>query len=1185
MKFNEQQQQALSHHAGALLVSAGAGSGKTAVLTEAAAQAVRQGVQVANMLVVTYTNAAAAEMKHRIEVRLRELALSPELDGEEKARVRQGVLELPGAQISTLHAFCAQVLRRNFQAVGLDPAFRVADEFESAALLRAAAEEAIAAAVERGEPGFFALQEGFGGRQGKALVELVLAGMSFLNTLPEPEAYLERARRQGEILPEEVQNSPAAKKITSAFAARAARAAKLLAQCGEELPPGGEFDALRQMFGAEREELLGIAKALRQGGPLAAAAGFSYGRLNFPRKVQAPKERIKALRESAKAAFDLKKLEAALTLCDGEEQARRMALEQPQIDALCGLLLAARAIAAREKAERGVIDFADMEHLALKALSDPGVAAEYRARFSIIFVDEYQDSSALQEALLNKISDGSNLFCVGDVKQSIYSFRAARPALFLARAAAAAQGKGEVVHLNVNYRTEPCILGCVNDVFSYAMQGEIVYGEEDALQPGRLPSAGERPVSVYVLDKNANEEEDEAPLPEALLTDAENEALLCAALIKERLGRPLPSGKIATYSDFAVLLRTTAGASEVYARVFAAEGIPAFADLTGGYFEALEVQVFLNLLRLCDNKRQDVALLSVLRAGIGGFTDAEIAQVRIRAGKHRPEEEGTDPLWEEAGDPEEGEFTGLSSERREEPYSYCEAFCDVAAGEDGLAKKCAAFLALLDEARQEARLLPLSRFVEWLAVRTGYADSLRAQRGSAARLANLNAFFARARAYEAVSPRGLPGFLTYLDDALRAGRDLGSARTVGGGECVRILSVHRSKGLEFPVVFLCGAGRRFNLTDSRRRVVWSESLGVCMKYYDPQSRTLYPTLFHAAAAESARQSAIEEELRVLYVALTRARDELAVVGTVKNAAKEALRWQNTAGRDPKAPLDWIMAACARFAEASGFFAGLGCFPRAAATSGGWWEFHLCGVQAGRQAAGGMAKGSYEAFRQQALRADPAPFLKNLRPRRAQAMLPAKLAATAFSGAQAAEPLRPTPRFLGETALGGAAVGSATHLLLRHLDLTRPLDAGGLRKQARALADAGFMTAQESAAALTAELAEFFESPLGARLKQAKGLLREKPFSLRLLASELPGGHEGQDWVVVQGIIDACFLEDGGWVLLDYKTDMVFGSPKEAAEAHRPQLTLYARALQEGTGRPVKEGYVCLLRAGAAVRLI
>ena len=209
--------------------------------------------------------------------------------------------------------------------------------------------------------------------------------------------------------------------------------------------------------------------------------------------MQAPKERIKALRESAKAAFDLKKLEAALTLCDGEEQARRMALEQPQIDALCGLLSAARAIAAREKAERGVIDFADMEHFALKALSDPGVAAEYRARFSIIFVDEYQDSSALQEALLNKISDGSNLFCVGDVKQSIYSFRAARPALFLARAAAAAQGKGEVVHLTVNYRTEPCILGCVNDVFSYAMQGRSFTAKRTPCSPGGCQAPGSAP--------------------------------------------------------------------------------------------------------------------------------------------------------------------------------------------------------------------------------------------------------------------------------------------------------------------------------------------------------------------------------------------------------------------------------------------------------------------------------------------------------------------------------------------------------------------------------------------------------------------------------------------------------------------------------------------------------------------
>lgn len=1192
MEFNSSQQQALNHRTGALLVSAGAGSGKTAVLTECIANRVLEGTPVTRMLVVTYTNAAAAEMNHRIQARLSELAEDPALSSEARRRARQGVDDLPCAQISTLHSFCAQVLRRHFQAVGLDPAFRAADDFESAALLRQSAEEAVAAAIERGDTGFFALQEGFGGRTGNALPDLVLRGLSFLMTLVDPWGYLENALALCDRTAESIAHSPAADALRRAWSDRARRAASLLSRCGDLLPLDNAFDRLRVMFAEEINQLRRIASDLNRGESLSCAESFAFGRLAFLRAKDAPSaptERIKQLRDQAKRCFDLKKLQDDAPLLDAKEQARRLALQKPQLAALFALIRDTYDRNRSHKAERGIIDFSDMEHLALAALTDDDIAREYRERFALIYIDEYQDASALQEALLSRITDGENLFCVGDVKQSIYSFRAAKPALFLSRAQAAQRGDGTLVRMNRNYRTQSGILGCVNDLFSFAMQGEIRYTSEEFLLPGRTDGPG-APVAVHVIDKA-----DPDASGENSLTDVEAEALLCARLIRERVGKPLvPGGRNAVWSDFAVLLRTTASVSEVYCRVFAAEGIPAYADLTGGYFESIEIQVLLDLLRLCDNRRQDIPLLSVLRAGIGGFTNRDIAQVRIRAGKRRPDDaqpsDGDDGAREEADEPGEGGFD-LSSERREEPYSYFDALCDVARGEPGgvrdtLSEKCAAFLALLDEARNESLLLPLSRFVEWLVARTGYADGLRAQRGGDARMANLSAFFALVRDYEAASPRRLTGFLTYVDDALKAGRDMGAARTVGGGESVRILSVHRSKGLEFPCVFLCGAGRKFNLTDTRRRVVWSESLGVCMKYFDPETRTLYPTLFHTAAGEETRHAAVEEELRVLYVALTRAREELTIIGTVSDAARAAGIWRGLSPEDAAAPLDWVMGACARFDVSAEFFASLGLPPRVEAVPDGRWEFFLhCRADLVRSQTGGLTQEDYRAFCASALRCDPDRFGKFVLPRLQQTALPAKVSVTALgreSEDDILPSLRPTPRFLGTTRLGAAAVGTATHTVLRHLDLSRALDAADVREQAATMVARGLLTREESAAALCDDLARFFASPLGQRMRHAATLWREKPFSMLLDSAEL--GQDGPP-VVVQGMLDACFLEEDGWVLLDYKTDLVLSTPQETAQKHAAQLKLYARALQNGTGKPVREGYICLLRAGESIRLL
>ena len=1263
MNWNEQQTRAIAHRGGSLLLSAGAGSGKTAVLTERIAQLCLEGAPLSAMLVVTYTNAAAAEMKRRIQLRLTEAACDPKEAPERQKSAQKQLEQFGAASISTLHAFCTQVLRRHFQAAGVDPAFRIADDFEAGALRRRAADEAILAAYEQNSPGFLALSEAFGGRGGRNLPQLVLRCYDFLMTQPDWRGWLDTLPHRFSLAPEEIAQSPAARALCRQWASRCQKSAALLSAALRLVPIARVLEDAGSQLAVEGALLRALGAAFSRAAkgeeapPVAELWESPFGTLAFPRGKrldEAPgfdKERIQSLRNAAKKPFDSAARQAAVNLLDGRIQAGLLARSRPQAEALCALLKEFEARYAALKAEKSLLDFSDLEHKALEALRVPEVAQEYHEKFAYVFVDEYQDSSGLQESILGTFCrDTTDLFCVGDVKQSIYSFRAALPGLFLARAERAARGVGTVLPLNRNYRTAPSLLACVNDLFSRAMQGEVRYGADDALLAGRSEDAAHPtpPLAVRILERDASpsfgEEDDETGdgrnEQNEVLSDAEWEALLCARLIRQRLKEPVfenGAARPARFGDVAVLLRTTSGLSEVFCRVFAQEGIPAYADLTGGYFDAIEVQVLLNLLRLCDNRRQDVPLLSVLRSGVGGFTAGDVANVRLRGDElfRAQQEQAAEPLFvpegsvlSETPDPSDGASPSLPLRAPNGSLSYFDALCLTAEQDGGpLGEKCRAFLSLLSQARQECRLLRLSRFVEWLVRRTGYDDQVAALPGGAQRTANLEQFLNRVRAYESASPRGLPGFLTYIDEALATGKDMGEARTVGGSDCVRILSIHRSKGLEFPLVYLCGAGRGFNQTDSRRALLLDQDLGLCMKSYDPNRRAWCDTLFRQAAAQSAQSAQLEEELRVLYVALTRSREELTVIGTVKNARRAAQKWADFSGQTPACPLDWIMAATASFSEAQPFYEAcrLARKGRPQEHDGRWAFFLHERSELSRAGSASLSKEDFFRWKAKAQRRNASKFSAGLNHFAIPAVVPAKTAVSALSRedfalwkAQALETdpaafsdglfdpaspavpkkntvsrlsrseesviaLRRGPRFLGEERFTAASRGSATHLVLERLDLTRPLDEAGVRTQIGELVERQLLTPEEAALPSVRSLARFFASDLGRRMAENPALRREQPFTLPLSAREL--GYDSDEVILVQGVIDACFPEADGWVLLDYKTDRLNGrTPYETAAQHSAQLALYARALEAATGRPVVEKFVFLLSCGEAVAL-
>ncbi|MGI6151521.1 MAG: UvrD-helicase domain-containing protein, partial [Christensenellales bacterium] len=1018
MDYNPQQLAAIEHQGGTLLLSAGAGSGKTAVLAARIARLALLGVPVENMLVVTFTNAAAAEMKRRVRLRLSEAAEDDSLPPAARQNARAALVSLSSASVCTLHAFCTSVLRRHFAACGLDPAFRAADDFESGALAAASAREAIAASVVEGEPGFLAFYDGFGGRNGRALPDLLLSAWHFLTTRTDIDGFLDSALQKFETSPEELAASPAAQTILNHYARRCAQAAGILRTAAAELPKTDEGMAVSELLFSDADALAALSAALRGGAAtLADLASYKFPRLSFKRDSALPKERIKAARNRAKALVFPESLKVDARLADGAFQSSLLSLQQPQAEAFVNLIRRFRSIYSTKKEERGIVDFSDMEQLALKALSDPEIAKEYQRRFTHIFIDEYQDSSEIQEAIIGTFSAGKDVFLVGDVKQSIYSFRAANPKIFLKRARRAKLGEGRVLPLNVNYRTSPSLLRCVNDLFSRVMTGAVAYEQDDALHPGR-PEGCKTPLNVRVIWGETNGAD-----------SIEAEARLVAQLIKERMKRPIGEGSAArmpAFEDFCILLRTVSSIAEIFCQVLAAEGIPAFADLTGGYFDAIEVQVLLNLLRLVDDRRQDVALLSVLRAGIGGFSDSDLAQIRIRAKKRWRD-------WEpEATD--------------DEPVSYYEALTLCATeGADALSEKCAAFLAFLDEAREESRILPLSRFCEWIIRRTAYDDAVAVLSGGETRLANVRRFLDQARAYESGSPRGLSGFLAYLDGALSAGKDLGSS-TVGGAGCVRVMSVHRSKGLEFPIVFLCCANRQYNAADSRKALLWSARGGLCMRAYHPDERATYETLFHRAAVREQEDALREEELRVLYVALTRAREELTVIGTSKDLEKDAASWADPDGGPAKSHLEVILRATADFSEAAELFAQAGVYlPRRPSPHDGDWAFHLHEAQTllGAEAQE-ESRERFAAWAESAKSADPSEFSARLWQFSPGRTLPAKVAATALLAPEKASDYSRVPRFATGEKLTAAQKGVAVHALLRHVELHQEITEAYLK---------------------------------------------------------------------------------------------------------------------------------------------
>lgn len=1211
MAWTNEQQAAIDSRGQTLLLSAAAGSGKTAVLVERIIRRLLDNeypIDITELLVVTFTKAAAAEMRDRIGT-----ALMKALSETKDPRVERQLALLPSAQISTLHAFCQHVIRKYFYTIDLDPAFSIAGEEELNLLRRQVLEDVFLSYYEDDEKAsiLYPLADMFGSDRGDdILMDTVSRMYTYARSLAWPEHWLKEAARAYDVAPDAVIDDMVwAGPIKDAVRRILEEDARLYDGVLYHLRQREAFAPACDTFVAEQAALRQAAQARSWNDLSRFVRAIDFPRLKSLRKLSDDDkvvwERCKKVRDDVKKDV-IKTLQAVYFSATPEEWLDGMRAMKPVMDGLVTLTLDfAKAYGAAKK-EKGWIDFSDLEHFCLQILLAPdaspehpvpsAAAEELRSQYEEVFIDEYQDTNGVQELITRLVSGEDNRFMVGDIKQSIYRFRLADPTLFLEKYQSFSRDEKAVqrcIDLGWNFRSVPVVLDAVNAVFSRAMTAEAAgmdYGEREKLYAGRQAPDDERwiggPVEVDIVPTPSDEEDDDGS------TAFEKECRFIAG----RIGELLASGRMAarkdgtleplSYRHIVVLLRSMAGKADVLIQALQEGGIPSYAEQSGGYFAAVEVQVMLALLRCIDNPEQDLAMAAVLRSPLVGLDETALAGVRLA---------GDGTLWQNLP-----------------------AF--VASLPDGVEEKedLQQFMAAFDSWRTYSRRHGVAELLQRLYDDTAYVDFVGAMPGGDVRQANLKALYDRARQYEEAGFRGLFCYLQLMDKMKEDGLDLAPAKVVSEKEdVVHIMSIHKSKGLEFPVVFVADMGKAFNRRDTQDQILFHNRLGIGLKQYDPEWRMSYPTLIWSGIAAQLRWEGTAEEERILYVAMTRARDQLILTGHSSHIDRDWQRWTSRLNpAQAKSYFDWVMpATLAPFgAKADADYA----------RPGAAWQDAVWQVRIARAVpAGTVEEGAYDgeprlkALRRGDLTGTPVPswldeqlswqyaypqavrtaakFSVSEVKRRYQELHSDELQDEAALSVPAAAviPTAPgeddafaaLPPWLAgeEAAVSGAQRGTALHKALQYITPAADQTTATLRREIDAFVRQGLLSREEAKLVYVPVLAAFCQSDIGRRMAESPELHREYPFTVLLAGGDpLPETETGEQ-ILIQGVIDCLFREDDAWILVDYKSDRL-----ETADAFRSryavQLALYKRAVEQITHRPVEETYIYSLHLQQEIRL-
>ncbi len=1214
--WTKEQQQVISLRDRNILVSAAAGAGKTAVLVERILSLItdtEHPVDIDSLLVVTFTRQAAAEMRERIRAGIDE-RLAREPDNEHLQR--QNTL-IHHAQINTIDSFCAYVIRNYFHMIDLDPGYRTAEEGELRLLREDVLGDVMEEAYSRGDAGFLELVENYApGRDDSAIRDYVLKLYDYAISDPWPEDWLRQCASFYDVddIPSLAQTSwiKAAMEETDARCEEISeRLGALLELCAKSGGPYMYAEALQQDL-AFVEKLLETQDFDARVTLLAAMKPQALSRkrdtaVSDQLRLEVREERnaIKDLLTNLRDGYFVSDLGGVL---NSVRKCRR------PIQALVQLTLDFSEAFAAGKREQNLVDFADLEHFALQILvrkEEDGLvrsqAAEDLAKqFTEIFIDEYQDSNQVQELILRAVSRESwgenNLFMVGDVKQSIYRFRQACPALFMEKYHTYTTGEStrQRIDLHQNFRSRTQILETVNYLF-YQMMGDalggVSYDEDAALYPGAVYPEPDRQedfaTEVLLLsgedDADLGIRSEESQEMEALAVAEKIQSMVGQMIIQEKDGAKRP----ARYGDCAVLLRARTGWAETFGRVLTGQGVPSYTASRTGYFSAQEVVTVLHYLRILDNPRQEIPLGAVLHSPICGCSAEELAQIRLvdknaalyDCARRYPEEN-------ETGD---------------------------------LAGKLRSFWKTYDNLHAKIPYTPIHELISLLLDETQYGIYAAAMPAGEQREANLRMLVERAMEFEQTSYRGLFNFIRYIEQLRKYDVDYGEVNIAGDSkDQVRIMSIHESKGLEFPIVILAGMGKKMNQQDVIDRLVLDQQMGIGADCVDETLRVKYPTLIRQVIQHRVKSENLGEELRVLYVAMTRAREKLILTGRVKNLEKMAHTCLTISRRQTcRLPLsllenagtyyDWVLPALARHLAFCEIYERYGLESETTKpqlpdepplTVTVLAAADLVASQVSQQAEVKLTREILQDWDQQICYNPQLEQLFEERfhyryPWEAQRDIPAKVSVSELKkqGQTAQEeefafyfepdvvPL--VPAFMREEeTLTGADRGTAYHRLLECLDFAAADTVEGVAAQTEALVEAGKMERHLAAGIDAAQIAAFVQSALGKRLLRAQqtgSLRREQPFVISVKASQIRKRWGDDETVLVQGIIDAYFREEGGFVIVDYKTDRV-NRVEELKKRYQIQLDTYAQALEKLTGCRVSEKIIYSFTLGERIEV-
>ena len=1175
------------------------GSGKTAVLVERIInKIVNEKIDIDKLLVVTFTNAAASEMRARImDAIYKYLEEKPEDEHMQKQTILMGK-----SNICTIHSFCLDVIKNNFYEISISPNFRIGDQTEIELLKQEVLEDMFEEKYIEENKEFLDLINTYTNYRGdEPLKEIILKIHRFIQASPFPEEWLEEKIEEFNLkqnLETDFSNTAWGKILINVFEDDLYSCIIELKSIKKDLDKFIELEKFSKTISSDIEKLEEL-KSNRDSWDKLYELSNSLKWDTWPRDskiVIEQKEIAKEKRDNVKKKFS--KIRDKILICDSRRANEDISSMYNIMYAIKNIIIEFIQKYQEAKKEKNIVDFSDIEHFALKILLEkkedkyiPTKTAEkYMEKFEEIAIDEYQDSNLVQEYILNAVSRGNNTFMVGDVKQSIYKFRQARPELFINKYEAykLKEQKNENDSLKIqlfkNFRSRKNVLDITNFVFENIMSkqlGDINYDEKEYLNLGanfeepqeECNFAGKTELAIIDL----KEAEDEQKEENENIEDIVIEAKLVADKIQELINSKYKvyDKKIGyrdiSYKDIVILLRATSNLAPIYERELNNLNIPVFSDVGTQYLETVEIQTIMSVLKIIDNPMQDIPLVSVLRSPIGKFDDNDLIQIKLQE-SHKKYDYFYEILLE-------------ASKNEKLPIN----------------KKIRDFLEQLEKWRKQREYLALDELIWQIYLDTGYYNYVSLMPNGVLRQANLNILFEKAKEYEKSTFKSLFNFINFIDKLKTNNGDMDSAKLIGENEdVVRIMSIHKSKGLEFPVVFLCSTAKKFNMQDLNDNILLHQDIGIGPKYIDYERRIEYNTLAKTAIAEKIKTETISEEMRILYVALTRAKEKLIITGLSKDIEKEQkkkkdlLETYNEKNINPsilknyKSYLDWMELVYLNNINEMKYIIDLKIYTKDELLQK-WNKEENESIEETDE-----IKGLEEISENKKLKEILDWKYKNIEASTIQAK-------TSVSKIKEIENKNleyifedkieynvqnmKKPKFLQNSVnITNAQIGTLMHLCIQKLDEKQDYTYEKIENLIEKMIQNEIITKQEAEKININKLLSYTKSDLYKNLKKAKEIHKEQPFYMNIPANEIYDVNI-EEKILVQGVVDLYYIDENyNIILVDYKTDYVKKDEKELIEKYQKQLSIYKQAIEEALQKEVYKTYIYSIYLDKSIEL-